>query len=224
MIFVVLLFCSCSQTTVHLYSRYLSDAQIEEINKVLVKADFIVKPNQLAFPQSITQSSLIYSPVIQDHNAVDNVTNDLSKLGWEIHHTSILFTDNHWYKENSIALMLLPPEVDPHTQTHQKDWANEYTSQNCETTLTIKLNKNGQYQILSAENKLLQHEDAKGNWEIPNFPYLELRSGDPDWALFFELKQYIETDQIGDIHISELIPLSNYVIFGGCSFMHGLRG
>jgi hypothetical protein len=220
---VALFLCGCSQTTVHLYSRYLSDAQIAEINKELVKADFIVTPNYLAFPISITQSSLIYSPVIQDHNAVDTITNGLSNIGWKIHHTSMLFTDNHWYKENSIALMLLPPGVNPHTQTQQQDWANEYTSQNCELTLTIKLNKNGQYQILSAKNKLLQHEDAKGHWEIRNFPYLELRSGDPDWALFFEVKQYIETDQMGDIHISELVPLSNYIIFGGCSFIHGLR-
>jgi len=59
---------------------------------------------------------------------------------------------------------------------------------------------------------------------ISNFPYLELRSGDPDWGLFFELNQYIVTNQIGDIQISELRPLSNSIIFAGCSFMHGLRG
>jgi len=165
LIFVALFLCGCSQTKVHLYSRYLSAAQIEEINKALVAADFIVKPNHLAFPKSITQSSLTYSPVIQDRNAVDNVTNELSDIGWEIHHTSMLFTDNHWYKENSIALMLLPPGVDPHTQTHQQDWANEYTSQNCEFTLTIKLNKNGQYQILSTGknycNMMMQKETGK---------------------------------------------------------------
>lgn len=63
---MALLFCSCSQTTVHLYSRYLSVEQIETINQKLVTADFVVKPNNLQFPKSTTQPSLIYSPLIAD--------------------------------------------------------------------------------------------------------------------------------------------------------------
>jgi hypothetical protein len=174
LIFVALFLCGCSQTTVHLYSRCLSDAQIEEINKELVKADFIVKPNLLAFPKSITQSSLTYSPLINDRNAVNKVINELSGLGWEIHHTSMLFIDNHWYKENSIALMLLPPwlDLDPHTQTNQQDWANEYTSQNCDLGLAIHLEQNGQYQIVTAKSLPLNHDYATGKWSISVFPYL----------------------------------------------------
>jgi hypothetical protein len=171
---VALFLCGCSQTTVHLYSRYLSDPQIKEINKELVKADFIVKPNLLAFPKSITQSSLTYSPLINDRNAVNKVINELSGLGWEIYHTSMLFIDNHWYKENSIALMLLPPwlDLDPHTQTNQQDWANEYTSQNCDLGLAIHLEQNGQYQIVTAKSLPLNHDYATGKWSISVLPYL----------------------------------------------------
>jgi len=92
---VALFLSGCSQTTVHLYSRYLSDAQIKEINKELVEADFTVKVNQLTFPASITQSSLTYSPIINDRNAVNKVINAMSNIAWDIHHTSMLFTDNH---------------------------------------------------------------------------------------------------------------------------------
>ncbi|WP_339721797.1 hypothetical protein [uncultured Paraglaciecola sp.] len=97
----------------HLYSRYLSKADIEKINKELVEADFRVSINVLDYPKSITQSSLTNSLVIKDQNAVNKIINKLSDLGWEIHHTSMLFIDNHWYKENSIDLMLLPPGVTP---------------------------------------------------------------------------------------------------------------
>jgi hypothetical protein len=197
--------------------------QLETINEELVAADFVVKPNQLQFPQSVTQSSLTYSPLIEDRNAVNKLIYAMSHIGWDIHHTRMLFTDNHWYKENSIALMLIPPEVNPKAITHPQSWANDYTSYNCELGLTISLEQDGQYQILTAKKLLLNHDYAKGQWTIRNFPYLELRGKDSDWGFFFELKSYVQTDQIGEVHISELTPMNNYLVFASCSFVYGLR-
>lgn len=223
LILVALFLCGCSQTTVHLYSRYLSDAQIKEINKKLVEADFTVKVNQLTFPASITQSSLTYSPIINDRNAVNKVINAMNNIAWEINHTSMLFIDNHWYKEDSIALMLVPSGVDPQAQTHQQDWANVYTSQNCELDLTIHLEQKGQYKILNAQNLPINHDYATGKWNISVFPYLELRAKNSDWGFFFELSNQVQTDQIGEVHLSELTPMNNYLVFAGCTFVHGIR-
>lgn len=222
-ILVALLFCGCSQTTVHLYSRYLSAEQIEEINKQLVAADFVVKPNQLKYPKSITQSSLIYSPLIADRHAVNNLINSMDNIGWEIPQISMLFSDNHWYKENSIALMLVPPTVNPQAVTNPQDWANVYTSQNCDLDLSIHLEQNGQYQILSANKQPLNHEYATGKWIISDLPYLELRAKNSDWGFFFELSNQVQTDQIGEVNISELTPMNNYLVFAGCTFVYGLR-
>lgn len=223
LILVALVFCSCSQTTVHLYARYLSDSQIQAINKKLVAADFAVKPNHLKFPQSITQSSITYSPLINDRNAVNKLINSMHGMGWEIHNISMLVTDNHWYKDNSIALMLVPPNVDTRAQINQQDWVNEYNSQNCAQSLSINLLRSGQYQILTEHNQLLQHEVATGKWAINNFPYLELRSKNADWQFYFELKHYVNTDKIGEIQISELSPMSHYTVFSSCTFVYGIR-
>ena len=223
LILVALFLSGCSQTTVHLYSRYLSEAQIKEINQELVEADFKVKLNQLTFPASINQSSLIYSPLIDDRNAVNRIINSMSNIDWEIHHTSMLFTDNHWYKENSIALMLLPSDVDPKAQTHQQDWVNAYTSQNCAKQLIINLKKNGQYQILTAQNQLLNHPIAQGKWLISQFPYLEITPLGADWGFYYELENHLEFDQIGQINLKILKPINNHSILAECSFIYGLR-
>ena len=220
---MALLFCSCSQTTIHLYSRYLSVPQIEAINKELVAADFIVKPNQLKFPRSIIQSSLTYSPLIDDPDAVNKVINSMSRIGWHIQQTNMLFTDNYWYKGHSIALLLLPSGVDPQAVTNQQDWANQYTSQDCKLSLTIHLESSGQYQILTDHNQLLKHDYAQGKWTMSHFPYLELRAEDADWGFYLELKHYLKTDKIGDIQISELSPMSNYIMFADCTFVYGVR-
>jgi hypothetical protein len=180
LIFVALFLCGCSQTTVHLYSRYLSDAQIEEIN-------------------------------------------ELSGLGWEIHHTSMLFIDNHWYKENSIALMLVPSGENPQEVTNQQDWANEYTSQNCNTDLIIKLQLDGIYQILNLNGQLLKHGLTRGTWNITHFPYLELKSKTDDWSFYFEVQYYAQTDRVGEIQIFELSPIDKYTFLDNCSFVFGIR-
>lgn len=221
--FVVLFICSCSQVRVHLYAKYLSNAEIEEISNKLIEADFVVKPNHLKFPQSVTQSSLTYSPLINDRNAVNTIINTLHNVGWDIPHTSMLFIDNHWYSENSVALMILPANITPQMKTHTQDWVNIYTSDNCKLGLTINLNRTGQYQILSEPKLLLQNKHATGEWVIKNFPYLEVSPDNSDKIFYFELKQRKETDKISEIQISELVPMSNYSIFAGCTFVNGLR-
>jgi hypothetical protein len=223
LILVALLFCSCSQTTVHLYSRYLSDPQIEAISKELVAADFLVKPNQLKFPQSVTQSSLTYSPLINNRNAVNKLIYTMREVGWDIENTRMLFIDNHWYKENSIALMLVPPGVNPQQIKNQQDWANEYTSQNCNTDLTIKLQLDGQYKILNLKSQLLKHGLARGSWNFTHFPYLELTSKTDDWSFYFEVKYYAQKDRVGEVQIFELSPIDKYIFLDNCSFVFGVR-
>lgn len=222
-IVMAFVFTGCSQTTVHLYARYLSEAEITQINQILTANNMQVKTNDLAFPASITQSSLTYSPVIDDPKAVNTVLESMQTLGWPIHHTSMLFVDNHWYKENSLALMLVPPDVDPQSKNSAQDIANQYTSENCGLGINIKLGKNGQYEILTTAEHQIDTDLTLGTWEITEFPYLALHSLDDNWPMFFELKQYKTRDQIGEIQITELSPLSNYSFLGGCTFKFGLR-
>ncbi|MGS2721281.1 hypothetical protein [Paraglaciecola aestuariivivens] len=224
MIIVALLLAACSQTpTVHLYTRYLTKDQVTQIEQVLSANNMQVKPNDLAFPASITHSSLTYSPVIDDPNAVRKVLDAMQNIGWPIHHTSMLFVDNHWYKENSLALMLVPPEVDPQRKNSSQDIANQYSSENCELTISIHLDKNGQYKIHTSGDHQIDAELTQGSWQITEFPYLALYSIDDNWPMFFELQQYKTNDQISEIQITELIALSNYSFLGGCSFKYGLR-
>jgi len=44
---------SCSSTDVHLYTRYLSDTEIEKISSKLKESNFSVVINTLPFPETI---------------------------------------------------------------------------------------------------------------------------------------------------------------------------
>ncbi len=220
---LALLLSGCSHTTVHLYSRYLTEQQVEQISQSLQAQDYVVKTNQLAFPDSVTQSSLIYSPFMQDIEAVNNLISLLNNQEWPIHHSSMLFADNHWYKENSIALMLLPEGVDPQQNNQNQDWAKEFKSEHCQTDMSISLAVSGQYKIIDANNKLIKNERAQGQWDISQFPYVTFNAAELEWPFYFEAKTYKKQDLIGEVQIYELAPMSNYSFLNNCTFMFGQR-
>lgn len=80
LILVALFLSGCSQTTVHLYTKYLSIEQVEEINQTLTNKNFVVVTNEYNFPETVSNSTLIYSPIIQDRKAVDNLIQLLQGL------------------------------------------------------------------------------------------------------------------------------------------------
>lgn len=218
---VAILLSCCSQTTVHLYSRYLSDEQVNTISTSLAAKDFVVKPNQLRFPDSVSQSSITYSPMIKDRQAVEKVVSTMHDMGWHIYRSDMLVADNHWYKENSIALMLLPPDLN--IQNSMQNWAFKYTSHQCKTSLTIHLNPNGQYQTLNFKDRVIKHDLGQGSWRIIQYPIIELTAPSVDWPLYFELKSYIQTDIVGEIQMYQLSPLDKYAFLSNCSFVYGIR-
>lgn len=68
---------ACSSTEVHLYTRYLSDTEIEQISSKLDKSNFKIIPNTLAFPENINQSTLLYSPFIRGEKTLDILIDSL---------------------------------------------------------------------------------------------------------------------------------------------------
>ena len=106
-----LLVCGCSSNKVHLYSRYLSDDDTQKITKSIEDAGFDVVTNTLSSPDSMEQSTLIYSPILNYDQSVDGLTAVLAQLGWPIANTELLVNGNHWFQNNSVGVFLLPEGV-----------------------------------------------------------------------------------------------------------------
>ncbi|TYK64126.1 hypothetical protein [Colwellia echini] len=214
---------SCSSTEVHLYTRYLSDSEIKEISKNLDESNFKVVTNTLSFPETINQSTLLYSPFIQGENTLDILTNSLSDLGWAIPNVEALVYGNHWYSKDSVGLFLLPEGVKQKDKIANQDLANNYESRNCDTLVNLRINKDNTYQ-LSFTNQINEQTDhLKGNWKIRSYPYIELTSFNDFWWFYFEIEQKIEEDKISKIEIIELKPVDTYSFFPNCSFVNGVR-
>jgi hypothetical protein len=214
---------SCSSTEVHLYTRYLSDTEIEKISKKLNKSNFKVIPNNLTFPEKINQSTLLYSPFIKGEKTLNRLLNSLSDIDWAIRNVEALVAGNHWYSKNSVGLFLLPEGLKQHDKIASQDLVNRYESRNCKTPVSIRLNKNNTYQ-LSFTNKVYEHTDhLKGTWKVRSYPYIELTSFNERWWFYFKIEQKVETDKVSKINIIELEPVESYSFFPHCSFEYGVR-
>lgn len=214
---------ACSSTEVHLYTRYLSDTEIEKISSKLDESNFKVVPNTLSFPENIYQSTLIYSPFIKGEKTLDSLIKSLIEVGWSIPSVEALVSGNHWYSKESVGLFLLPEGVKQKDKIPNQDLANDYESRNCDTIVSIRLNKNSTYQ-LSFTNKTNERTDhLKGNWKIRSYPYIELTSFNERWWFYFEIEQKVESDKVSKIDIIELKPVESYSLFPNCSFVNGVR-
>ena len=81
LICVACLLSGCSQTTVHLYGRYLPAQQINKITEKLRQEQFKVVVNKLPFPDTIHSSSIIYSPFIKEPLNVELLIHSMLSIG-----------------------------------------------------------------------------------------------------------------------------------------------
>ncbi|KGJ89447.1 hypothetical protein [Thalassotalea sp. ND16A] len=213
----------CSSGQVHMYGRYLSETEIKTISENIEKLGFDVVTNTSPFPDTVTQSTLIYSPFLTDDNGVDDLLNSLSQIGWPIENTEFLVNGNHWFKKNSVGLYLLPEGMKQNDKIPVQDLINEYESRDCDTSVKIQLNRDQTYQFVFQSKSSERNDHLKGIWKLRSYPYIELTSFNQRWWFYFEIEKKIETDNVSSIEIIELKPLDSYKFFPNCSFAYGQR-
>ena len=216
--------CS-STTTLHLYAKYLTAEQTQQIEQHLKQQGYEVKVNQHLFPTSVNQSSLVYSPMLKHAESLDVVADSLASIDWNVYSFSPLVASNHWYTKNSIGVFLVPPGVYPHARSEVANLAAVYQAEACEQPIHVTLNPDRTYEISGVTHDEVYDWEKTGTWRVTEYPFLELRSyGDPVYrSFYFTVKQSTEVDKVSAIDITRLMPVEPYNIFGQCHFAAGIR-
>ena len=222
---VLLALGACSQSTrVHLYGRYLSEAQTNAVQQALSAQGFDVTLNQLAFPSNINHSTLIYGMPMERPQEVDHIRQIAKNVGWQVQDAQSLVKGNHWYSGNAVGLFLLPEGISPNQLTSVYDLSFSYQSQDCADQPELRLTADQRFQIKPVAGAHAEPAMLQGRWQVRQLPYLELQpDGDPHWAYYLEIARKQQRDMIGDVQQLTLTPLQTYAVFGQCSFVFGLR-
>ena len=217
---------ACSATKIHLYTCYLSAEETEAVTKNLEGLGFDVIANTLVFPDEVQQSTLLYSPFVEGENTLNILIDTLAKIGWLVPNVQPIFAGNHYYTKNSVGLLLLPDGGRQSDKVTRQDLVNEYESENCQASMTLRLNSDASYQFLylnKASAQSRKSEQLTGSWQITSYPYIELTSLNKMWRFYYEIQKDIETDVVGKIEIIELKPVDDHYTLPKCSFLYGLR-
>jgi hypothetical protein len=222
---LLLVLTGCSQaTTVHLYGRYLTEAQTNDISQALTTQGFEVTVNQLAFPQNINQATLIYGMPMDRPQEVDQIKLIAQTQGWPLQDAQSLVKGNHWYSGNAVGLFLLPAGVTPNQLSSVDDLSFTYQSEGCKQQVQLKLTADQRFHIEPETGDMTAVNMLQGEWLVRQLPYLELRpEGYPDWSYYLEISRSQTQDNISQVQQLILTPLQTYPIFGSCYFVHGVR-
>ncbi len=209
---------------VHVFSRHLSEQQISDIRDVFSQQPVELHINQLPIPFSMSQSSIIYSPLIESHQSIENVLVALETLDWSIQSVSPLSSDNHWFTKNTIGVYLIPQGDLNSRPLTALDMANTFIADQCDTAALIHFNKDYSYSVELASTDTAQLKyPLTGQWQIRNYPIVELRPTGSQWYMYFEIDRSVERDQISQIDMTTLTPLDTYSLFPDCQFQFGTR-
>ena len=227
LIFIAFLLSGCtSQPTVYIYGKYLNNDQKEAIINTFEKSDkYHVEINDFDFPTDITENTLLYSLFIQKPESIDIASSLSASAGFSIQQKQVFTVGNHWYTKDSIALFLFPKIIDNDMTFFKQDLINDYKAQNCGTATSLKLNKNGSFNLESlsqgGDNII---ESIDGIWKYRQYPYLELqKKGSPYADYYFEIRRFKGADKVGEIEFLELVSLNTSSLPEGCSFLIGTR-
>jgi hypothetical protein len=214
----------CAQTQVHLYGRYLSATQTEQLRSSLQAQGFAVTVNDLAFPAQVQQNTLITGLLMDRPAEADQLRTVLEQQGWPALRVESMVHGNHWYSGNAVGLFLLPPGQTVQQTALPKDFSYRYQAAGCAEAVSIELLANQRFKIHSPNRSSLDAAMLQGQWRIRQYPYLELQAdADPDWFYYLEISQTQSADQISAIAKIRLTPLQSYPAFAGCFFEYGVR-
>ncbi len=205
-------------TTVHLNVKYLDQDAQQEIVTDLTTAGFNVVTNKVDFPGNHLQSTIIYSPLIKNTDSVNTLLSTVKKRDYQVVQVDMLANSNHWYTKDSIGLYLLPTDFKPAKQTINDKMVGDYVTHNCEHDASLSIKQSGEWTYQYSGG-----DDVKGNWSILDSTYLFIERDEPWINLYFEFSFSQQTDMLGSVNITKLVPLNDSSYIVKCGFIKGIR-
>lgn len=214
---ISLFLMSCSTVTVHMNTRYIDTETQTQLADSLERVGFNVETNQLPFPDSVSHTSLIYSPLLRQPDAIDLLATVLKENQFNLHSSAILVESNQWFTKNNIGLFPVPYDVDVQAGKNEVDLVDVYQASDCQTKGMLQLSTNGRFTLT-----LTNTQPKQGNWQLTQFPYVAMTTDDL-YHYAAEIKRYDIVDKVGPIQITKIEMLDSYKSLNQCNFESGTR-
>lgn len=209
----VLVIAGCQKPSVYLYSKYISVQQTQKLSEQFEQAGYQVEINQLPFPQGITDTSILYSPLLQERTNLDNAVALLKANGLEISSVSSLVEGSHFVTKNALAVFVVFDQSVFATPVIE---GQIYTTKNCDADFQITIAKDQSANVRDADKEVAIQWQLLANQEI-------IRLSDKVGRNYnYDIVKTVAATPVGVVDEVTLKPIVANTWFGKCEFYYGL--
>lgn len=197
LVVMVLLLCACSsKTNVHLYAKYLTKEQTEQIVTTLDESQYVVEVNQQEFPADINDNAIVYAPSANSEERLSLLINVLTANGYSVSNASLLMANNHTFTSNNVGVFVVPQgtivtRLEDQNFEFKLPTVNEYGAIDCLHATTLYLKGSNEFMLEVNEWNNAKEDYIQlfidGMWKLTNNQQLELHSR--DWPLPLTFKR-----------------------------------
>lgn len=216
---VVLLLTACtSKTNVHLYAKYLTQEQTNEIVQTIDESIYLVKVNQQEFPADINDNAIVYAPSANSKERLSSLIEVLSASGYSVSNASLLMANNHSFTANNVGVFVVPKgTVVTRLQDQNFEFKlptiNEYGGIDCPHATVLYLKGSNEF-VLEVNEWSNAKEDYiqqffEGRWELTKDSVLELYGDQWNRPITFERKLFERKEIDGSSKGIKFVPLLN---------------
>lgn len=213
LLFSALLLTGCQKASIYLYSKHISEQETAKLTSEFEQAGYQVQVNQHAFPKEITNTSLLYSPLLRDRKNISKVESLLINQGLEVNSISSLIQGNHLVTKDAIAVFVVS---DPRGIVDPIFKGQAYSSHKC----------NSDYHIDIATTKTAevseQGSKTKIAWRLLANQEIFQMTDDRGYNFNYEIHKSVSQTPVGVVDEIILKPIVRNSWFGNCEFYYGV--
>lgn len=214
-LFISLLLVGCQKPEVYLYSKYISQQEVQHLSQEFEDAGYKVEVNSLPFPQGISDTSILFSPMLKDRKNVDKAVGVLNDQGLEVNSISSLVEGSHFVTKNALAVFIVS-DLDVFESPLQS--GQTFASKNCDTEYEIHITANHSAEVTQSGKKVGVSWQLLANQEI--FQLTKSNGNGPNYN--YDIYKSVSRTPVGVVDEITLKPILWNTWFGDCEFYYGL--
>ena len=213
LLLTILVLSGCQKASIYLYSIHISEQETAKLTAKFEQAGYRVEVNQHAFPKNITNTSLLYSPLLRDRENISKVESLLINQGLEVNSISSLIQGNHLVTKDAIAVFVVS---DPRGIVDPIFKGQAYSSHKCDSDYHIDIATTKTAEVSEQESKIKVVWRLLANQQI--FQMTDHRGANFN----YEIHKSVSQTPVGVVDEIILKPIVRNSWFGDCEFYSGV--
>lgn len=213
--------CSSTVSTVHLFSKYMTEEETQQAQTWFTEKGYVVETNSHPFPNGIYQSTLVFSPGLRSYTEIQPLVDAYRNETGQPLGTRYFGSGKHRFTKDNIGVYIFGSRKPMTPEEYKVSMMVEYAAVKCDKYEFAYLNlKEDSFELLIGNDTLERAEETThtGRWQQDD-NILSLYKEEKLWAAM-EMRRIEEMTEYGLRKGRSLSPSLMTENIDNCLFEH----